>query len=79
MDPIQQSKEAVAKSREFRLKQTIPGLSQEEQDQLIATVHPDSKSSSYRELLVGPNAGERTVHEVAMSSGPISSACPKMS
>lgn len=64
-DPIAESRERVNRSREARLKQDVPNLSTEEQDRLIAAVHPDSKKASYRELRVGPNAGERTVHEVA--------------
>ena len=65
MDPVSKSKEAVAKTRKARLKQTIPILSPDEQDRLIADLHPDSKKSSYRQLLIGPNAGEQSVHEVA--------------
>lgn len=65
MDIITDSKNRVLNGREERRKQTIPLLSPEEQDHLIASFHPDSKSSSYRTLKVGPNAGERTVHEVA--------------
>jgi succinate dehydrogenase/fumarate reductase flavoprotein subunit len=64
MDPIAESREKVARTRASRLEQALPSLSPEEQDRLIAAVHPDSKESSYRKILVGANAGERTVHEV---------------
>lgn len=32
---------------------------------MIAALHPDSKEASYRKIRIGPNAGDRTVHEVA--------------
>jgi succinate dehydrogenase/fumarate reductase flavoprotein subunit len=64
-DPYSQSKEEVARTRDFRLKQTLPVLSPDEQDQLIASLHPDSKKEAYRRLSVGPNKGESTVHELA--------------
>lgn len=65
MDPIAQSKEKVVKGREARRKQTIAVQPPAERDRLIATYHPDSKIEAYRTLKIGPNAGERTVHELA--------------
>ena len=64
-DPFSQSKDDIARTRDFRLKQTLPALSLDEQDRLIASLHPDSKKESYRKLSVGPNQGEPTVHELA--------------
>ena len=64
-DPFSQPREKLAGTREFRLKQTIPSMTPAEQDRLIASVHPDSRAASYRRIAVGPNQGDRTVHEVA--------------
>jgi succinate dehydrogenase/fumarate reductase flavoprotein subunit len=64
-DRIENSKQKVIQNLQARKGRTVPGLSPDEQDALIAAVHPDSKQASYREIRIGPNAGERTVHEVA--------------
>ena len=65
MDSIQESKQAIIKNRDERTDQKLPLLSLDKQDALISTFHPDSKKSAYRELKIGPNAGDRTVHELA--------------
>ena len=42
-----------------------PLLAPEEKEALIRQYHPDYKEAAYRTLRVGPNRGERTVHELA--------------
>ena len=65
MDPIEASKEHVIQGRESRRHKTLPSLPPAERDRLIATYHPDTKADSYRAIRIGPNAGDRTVHELA--------------
>ena len=65
MERLKQSIQVAINSREARGNQTLPILPSSEREALIATYHPDSRADAYRTLKTGPNAGERTVHEVA--------------
>lgn len=65
MDGISRSRTNVLQGRDARRQQAFPVQPPAERDQLIETYHPDSKADAYRTLRIGPNAGERTVHEVA--------------
>jgi succinate dehydrogenase / fumarate reductase flavoprotein subunit/L-aspartate oxidase len=65
MESLNQSKRRVLEGRDHRKSQEIPLLKLEERDILIHTYHPDYKNDSYRNLRVGPNVDERTVHELA--------------
>lgn len=64
-DPITESRALVDASRAARTSQTIPLFPQTEKDALLRRYHPDYKAEAYRPLRVGPNAGDKTVHEVA--------------
>lgn len=62
---IHELQQIVHKTREFRRTQTIPKYSPSERDTLIKKYHPDFRESAYRPIRFGPNAGERTVRELA--------------
>jgi len=53
------------KTRDFRLNESFPALSEEKKKDLLETFHPDFKSAAFRTLRVGVNKGDRTVHEIA--------------
>ncbi len=55
----------VHQSRDARRKSVLPKLSLAERDTLIQTYHPDHREAAYRPIAFGPNAGDRTVREVA--------------
>lgn len=55
----------VHETREARRAQRVPKADPAERERLIETYHPDYRESAYREIRIGPNAGERTVREVA--------------
>ena len=55
----------VEKTRQKRLKEVLPLLKPEEKEHLLYKFHPDYKMETLRELKVGPNRGEKTLHEFA--------------
>ena len=55
----------VHQTRDARRKQTIPKFSPADRDRLIHQYHPDYRSSAYRPIRFGPNAGDKTVVELA--------------
>jgi succinate dehydrogenase / fumarate reductase flavoprotein subunit/L-aspartate oxidase len=55
----------VHKTRDARRKQTIAKFSAADRDQLIHKYHPDFRASAYRPIRFGPNAGDKTVVELA--------------
>ena len=57
--------DVVHQSREARRKQTLPKISPAERDTLIKKYHPDHREQAYRPIQFGPNAGDRTVRELA--------------
>jgi succinate dehydrogenase / fumarate reductase flavoprotein subunit/L-aspartate oxidase len=57
--------EIVHKTRQARRNQQIPKCSPAEREALIRKYHPDYRDCAYRPIQFGPNAGEKTVHEVA--------------
>ncbi|MBI3995057.1 MAG: FAD-binding protein, partial [Nitrospirae bacterium] len=65
MDRIAESKDKVVTRRDERRKQNIPIQSPEDRDRLVRAFHPDYKKTEYHKIQIGPNAGERTVREVA--------------
>jgi succinate dehydrogenase / fumarate reductase flavoprotein subunit/L-aspartate oxidase len=65
MDSIHELKNQVLRGRDERPKQPLPIQSPEERDRLVKAYHPDYKKEEYHTLRIGPNAGERTVREVA--------------
>jgi len=62
---MQESIRKVEATREGRLKETLPRLTEEEKTPLLQKYHPDFIEASMRKLLVGPNNGERTPNELA--------------
>ncbi|WP_447977792.1 FAD-binding protein [Candidatus Nitrospira bockiana] len=62
---IHELQKIVHKTRDTRRTQTIPKYSPAERDTLIKKYHPDHRERAYRPIKFGPNAGERTVRELA--------------
>jgi succinate dehydrogenase / fumarate reductase flavoprotein subunit/L-aspartate oxidase len=62
---IHRLQEIVHKTRDARRKQALPKSTPAERDTLLQKYHPDFRESAYRPIKFGPNAGERTVREVA--------------
>src|SRR5215217_2422170 len=62
---IHELQKIVHKTRDHRRTQTLPKYSPAERDTLIKKYHPDHRESAYRPVKFGPNAGERTVRELA--------------
>jgi len=62
---IHKLQEIVHKTRDARRKQTLPKYAPAERDTLIKKYHPDFRESAYRPIKFGPNAGDRTVRELA--------------
>ncbi len=62
---MEESIRKVEATRQKRLKETIPRLSDEEKAPLLQKYHPDYIEESMRALLVGPNRGDRTPNEIA--------------
>ncbi|MFQ5587586.1 MAG: FAD-binding protein [Nitrospiria bacterium] len=64
MTEVEASKKRVNDSRAGRKDQDMPRLSSEEKAVLVHRYHPDYKKEAYDTIRIGPNKGERTVHEV---------------
>ena len=62
---IRESLVKVEATRERRLKETFPGLSPQDREQILRKFHPDYIAESFRELRIGPNKGDRTPRELA--------------
>jgi len=61
---MEESIRKVEATRQKRLKEIIPRLSDEEKTPLLQKYHPDFIEESMRELLVGPNKGGRAPNEM---------------
>lgn len=59
---LESIKFAVEETRERRLKETHRRLTQQEKEDLLRSFHPDYRPDAQREILVGPNKGERMPH-----------------
>lgn len=55
----------VVKTRAERLDNLFPRMSADEKDLVLKENHPDYIDSAYEELKVGPNKGEKVLHELA--------------
>ncbi len=55
----------VESSRQERLKNLFPRMTAEEKDAVLKQFHPDYIESAYETLKVGPNKGEKVLHELA--------------
>ena len=62
---MEESIRKVEATRERRLKETLPLITPEERIPLLQKYHPDYIKEGMRELMVGPNKGSRTPHELA--------------
>jgi succinate dehydrogenase/fumarate reductase flavoprotein subunit len=62
---MEESIRKVEVSRERRLKETFPRITEEEKPNLLREFHPDFIKEGMRKLLVGPNQGEPAPNEVA--------------
>ncbi len=62
---MEESIRKVEATRQEQLKESLPRLSDEEKTPLLQKYHPDFIEESMRELLVGPNKGDRTPNEIA--------------
>ncbi len=59
------SMKKVEESRAERLKTLHPRLTAEQKDKILKENHPDYIESAYENLKVGPNKGEKVLHELA--------------
>lgn len=59
------SMKKVETTREERLKTLHPRMTAEEKDAVLKEFHPDYITSAYEELKIGPNKGEKVLHELA--------------
>jgi succinate dehydrogenase / fumarate reductase flavoprotein subunit len=59
------SVERLVTTRPKRMGEELPALSLTEKEVLLRGSHPDYRSGTLRELQVGPNKGERILHEIA--------------
>ncbi|MDZ4231140.1 MAG: FAD-binding protein, partial [Dehalococcoidales bacterium] len=62
---MEESIRKVEATREKRLKEVFPRLTEEEKTSLLHQYHPDFIEKGMRKLAVGPNRGDRTPHELA--------------
>ncbi len=59
------SMKKVEATRETRLKNLHPRMTAEEKDAVLREFHPDYITTAYEELKIGPNKGEKVLHELA--------------
>lgn len=62
---MRESMRKVEATRQRRLKETHPRMPPKEQEEILKRFHPDCVKEGMRELLVGPNRGDRTPNELA--------------
>ena len=62
---MRESIRKVEATRRRRLKETHPRTLPKEQEEILKRFHPDYVEGGMRELLVGPNRGDRTPNELA--------------
>jgi len=62
---MEESIRKVEATRERRLKEELPRIPVGERMPVLKAFHPDFIKAGMRELLVGPNKGERTPNELA--------------
>lgn len=55
----------VEQTREARFHQELRRMTADEKEDVLASFHPDYIKSAYEELKIGPNRGERVLHELA--------------
>lgn len=62
---IQESLAKVEASRNARLDEAFPRMTPEERDAILREFHPDYITDAFKQLLIGPNKGDRTPLELA--------------
>lgn len=62
---MRESIRKVEATRQRRFKETHPRMPSQEQEEILKRFHPDYVEGGMRELLVGPNRGDRTPNELA--------------
>jgi succinate dehydrogenase/fumarate reductase flavoprotein subunit len=62
---MRESIEKVEATRPRRLQETFPLMSPQEKQRLLEQFHPDHRVGGFREILAGPNKGERAMAELA--------------
>lgn len=60
-----QSLKKVEESRPARMKAVLARMTADEKEAVLSSFHPDYIESAYEELKVGPNKGEKVLHELA--------------
>ena len=60
-----QSMKKVEATRAERLKNLFPRMTAEEKDEVLKQNHPDYIESAYENLKIGPNKGDKVLHELA--------------
>ena len=55
----------VEETRAARFQQDLKRMTAEEKEEVLAAFHPDYIESAYEELKVGPNKGQKVLHELA--------------
>ena len=60
-----QSMKKVEATRSERLNNLFPRMTAEEKDQVLKENHPDYIESAYETLKIGPNKGDKVLHELA--------------
>lgn len=65
LNTIDSAREIVNSSRERRKAESYPRATEADKDKIIHTFHPDYKPEGYRDIRIGLNKGEKTVHELA--------------
>ena len=59
------SMKKVEASRQERLNNLFPRMTAEEKQTVLKENHPDYIDTAYETLKVGPNKGEKVLHELA--------------
>lgn len=62
---LQESIKAVEAAREENIKFEPRRMTGEEKEQILSEFHPDYKQNAYEELKIGPNKGDKVLHELA--------------
>ena len=67
MDPLLEQYSGVLEAtRAGRIAEAVPLISESDKEGLLKGFHPDYRQEAYRPIEFGPNAGESTVHELAV-------------
>ncbi len=62
---LEESIKAVEAAREKNIALEPKRMTGEEKEKILAKFHPDYKTDAYEELKIGPNKGDKVLHELA--------------